>query len=233
MQGRNEEEITRNESQENAIPAAKPNRSFLQRYGFPLVLLALCVALGVYLLVSQNKTEGDNMPVQQAGIDFSYPDTDGNEVTLQNTNGKVRLLYFFFANCPDVCPPTTALLSQVQDELKKDGVFGSKVEFMSVSIDPERDTTEVLKDYADTFDADLTGWKFLRGDEKATAELAKKYQILVTKDNEGNFGHMNLIVLLDQKGNVRDWIMANDYIEPDAADKLTPKDMAKKIESLL
>lgn len=213
------------------VIAAKPQRTFLQRYGFPLVLIALCVALGAYLLVSQNKS-GSDLPVQQAGIDFSYPDTDGNEVTLANTNGKVRLLYFFFANCPDVCPPTTALLSQVQDELKADGVFGSKVEFMSVSIDPTRDTTEVLKDYADTFDADLTGWKFLRGDETATAELAKKYQILVTKDNEGNFGHMNLIVLLDKKGNVRDWISANDYIEQ-GADNLTPQDMAKEIKSLL
>ncbi|MFC5530106.1 SCO family protein [Cohnella yongneupensis] len=213
------------------VAPIKQERTFLQRYGFPLVLLTVCLVLGGYLLYSQNKTT-DNLQVQMAGVNFSYADTDGNEVTLENTNGKVRLLYFFFASCPNVCPPTTALLSQVQDELKADKVFGNKVEFMSVTIDPTKDTTDVLKDYADTYDADLTGWKFLRGQEQATAELAKKYQILVDKDDEGNFSHMNLIVLLDKKGNVRDWISANDYIEEGVNNK-TPQDMAKEIKSLL
>jgi len=103
-------------------------------------------------------------------------------------------------------------MSQAQEELKKEGLFGDKVKFLSVTIDPERDTPERLREYAGMFDADFNGWKFLRGDEKETAELAKKYSILVTKDADGNFGHMNLFVLLDKKGNIREWISANDFI---------------------
>jgi protein SCO1/2 len=208
----------------------KPQRSWLNRYGFSLIVLGMCIAMGTYILMKQNK--GEELPVQGKGAEFSYTDTEGKTVSLSNTNGKARLLYFFFASCPDICPPTTALMSKVQDELKDDGVFGDKVEFLSVTIDPTHDTPEVLKEYAGRFDADPNGWKFLRGDEKETAALAMKYEIYVDKDNEGNFSHMNLIVLLDKDGQIRDWISANDYIEQ-GADNLAPSDMAKKIKSLL
>ncbi len=212
------------------VGQVKPQRTWLQRYGFSMLVLGLCLVMGYYILMQQNKE--DELPVQGKGAEFSYTDTDGANVTLSGTNGKARLLYFFFANCPDVCPPTTALMSQVQDELKDDGVFGDEVEFLSVTIDPTRDTPELLKDYADRFDADPNGWKFLRGDEKETAALAREYQILVTKDDEGNFGHMNLIVLLDREGQIRDWISANDYIL-EGENNLAPSDMAKKIKSVL
>ncbi|QMV40915.1 SCO family protein [Cohnella cholangitidis] len=222
--------VSVNQSAELASAAARPQKPWIQRYGFSLIVLALCLVLGYFILAQQNK-EGE-LPLQGQGAEFSYTDTNGENVTLANTNGKARLLYFFFANCPDVCPPTTFLMSQVQDELKEDGVFGDEVQFLSVTIDPNNDTTEALKDYAERFDADPKGWKFLRGDEKETAELARKYQILVTKDAQGNFGHMNLIVLLDKDGQIRDWISANDYIE-EGGDNLSPSDMAKKIKSLL
>lgn len=180
------------------------------KYVFPLIVLAVCLALGGYILWNQN--QGSKLPVEGQGAEYSYTDTDGQTVSLSNTNGKVRLLYFFFSYCPDVCPPTTFLMSQVQDELKKDGVFGDKVQFQSVTVDPSRDTPERLKEFAGKFDVDFSGWKFMRGDEAETAALAKKYQILVTKDPAtGDFSHMNLIVLLDKKGQIRDWISANDY----------------------
>lgn len=207
-----------------------PQRSWLKRYGFSLIVLALCIVMGYYILQQQNK--GEELPVIKAGAEFSYLDTEGNTVTLSGTNGKARLLYFFFASCPDVCPPTTALMSQVQDELKEDGVFGEEVEFLSVTIDPTRDTPEVLKEYADRFSTDPKGWKFLRGDEKETAKIAENYGILVVKDNDGNFSHMNLIVLLDEDGQIRDYINANDYIL-EGENNLSPSEMAKKIKSVL
>ncbi len=190
--------------------------------------------MGYYIIMQQNKSEADEtMPAQGLGAEFSFADSDGNTVTLSGTNGKTRLLYFFFASCPDVCPPTTALMSKVQDELKADGVFGSEVEFLSVTIDPDNDTPEVLKEYAERFDADPSGWKFLRGDDqKETAALARKYQIDAGKNEDGSFYHMNLIVLLDKEGQMRDWISLNDYMDQ-GEDNLTPADMAKKIKSLL
>ncbi|MFC5405644.1 SCO family protein [Cohnella soli] len=235
--GNEQEQLASNDSADTVVvEPVKAQKTWLQRYGFSLVLLALCLVMGYYIIAQQNKPESADFPYNKAAAEFSYPDTDGKTVTLANTNGKVRLMYFFFATCPDVCPPTTAIMSQVQDVLKEDGVFGNKVEFLSVTIDPTKDTTDKLKEYADRFGADTTGWKFLRGDEQATAALAKdKYDILVEKDNEGNFGHMNLIILIDKDGNIRDYISANDYIEPDENGKTSkqPKDMAKLIKRLL
>jgi len=110
-------------------------------------------------------------------------------------------------------------------------LFGKDVQFLSVTIDPERDTPELLRKYAEQFEADPEGWKFLRGDEKETADLARKYQILVQKDNDGNFGHMNLIVLLDKKGQIRDWISANDFIDMEGTgERLSPSEITKKIK---
>lgn len=233
-QERNDNPIS-NEQVEVA-PVKQQERTSLQRYTFPLIMLAICLALGGYLLYSQNEADkqANELPVREGGTEFSFTDTDGNEVTLQNTNGKVRLLYFFFASCPDVCPPTTAILSQVQDELKEEGLFGDKVQMLSVSIDPTHDTTEVLKDYADTFDADLTGWKFLRGDEKETAAIAEKFGVMVYKDDKGNFSHSNVVVLLDENGKIRDWISGMDYIEADAGEeKLQPSDMVAQVKKVL
>lgn len=232
-QGQDDNQVTNDQV---GVAEIKQNRTFLQRYTFPLIMLAICLALGGYLLYSQNEAnkKANELPVLEKGSDFSFTDTDGNTVTLQNTNGKARLLYFFFASCPDVCPPTTAILSQVQDELKAEGLFGDKVEMLSVSIDPTHDTTDVLKEYADTYDADLTGWKFLRGDEKETAEIGKKFGVMVYKDEKGNFSHSNTVVLLDENGDIREWISGMDYIDPDMGDKkLKPADMVALVKKVL
>lgn len=177
-----------------------------KKYVFPLIVLGVCLALAGYMLWSQY---GGSK--YEKGADFSYTDTEGKTVTLKNTNGDVRLLYYFFSYCPDVCPPTTFLLSQVQEELKKEGLFGDKVKFLSVTIDPTRDTPERLKEFGDKFDADYSGWSFLRGEEKETWETAKKYDILAAKDANGEFAHSNLVVLIDKKGRIREWISVNDY----------------------
>jgi protein SCO1/2 len=206
-------------------------RPFFKRYGFPLIVLALCLVLGAYILWSQNRNSGSGLQVQGKGAPFSYTNIDGKPVSLANTNGKVRLLYFFYSYCPDVCPPTTFLLSQVQDQLKKDGLFGNKVQFLSVTIDPKRDTPKRLKEFANQFNVDFGGWKFLRGDETQTAALATKYQILVN-NTKGNFSHSNLIVLLDQKGQIRDWISANDYFMY-GKKNLPLSDLVTEIKSLL
>ncbi|CAM3848612.1 SCO family protein [Cohnella lubricantis] len=182
--------------------AKKP---FMKRYGFPMTLLALCVILAGFLIWN-SMPKSEKLPDLGAAADFTYNDIDGNPVTFSDAEGKVRLVYFFFSNCPDVCPPTTYMLSQVQDKLKAEGKFGDKVEIFSITIDPVRDTPEALKTFAGKFNADFSGWKFLRGDEKETADLAYKYQLMVTKDEEGNFGHSNLIVLVDKKGRMREFI---------------------------
>ena len=71
----------------------------------------------------------------------------GEPYTFQNLSPKIRLVEFMYTQCPDVCPNTTYQMKQLRDQLTKDGVFGKKVEFLTVSFDPKRDTPEVLTHY--------------------------------------------------------------------------------------
>jgi len=198
---------------------------FLLKHSFKLAISALVVLMGIYLYLTYGGSSGGSpkLPVKYAAPDFTMSDAiSGEDVKFADSNGKVRLVYFYWANCPDVCPPTTQLMSQVQDKLQADGKFGSDVEFYSITFDPVRDTPEAIKKYADKFHADYNGWKFLRGEEKATAELVTKFKdLIVFKDPTTNeFSHLDLIVLVDRDGNVRKYIEGNHDGTPTTADTI-------------
>ena len=161
-------------------------------------------------------------------------DTDGNTVTLSGTNGKAQASIFLLRELPGCVSAyygvNVASAGRVEGRRR---IRGRGAISLSVTIDPAHDTTDVLKDYANRFDTDPKGWKFLRGDEKETAALAEKYGISVYKDPKtGDFSHMNLIVLLDKDGQIREWINVNDYIE-EGENNLSPSEMAKMIKSVL
>lgn len=205
----------------------KPAKPWYVRYAFSLALFALLLVLVGWLLVRQ--MQQDKLPDLGAAPDFTYQDIDGNEVSMSSLDGKVRLVYFFYTNCPDVCPPTTFMLSQVQDKLKEEGAFGKSVDIVSVTIDPVRDTPDALRKFGDKFNADYAGWKFLRGDEAATADLATKYGLIAVKDADGFYSHANLIVLVDKKGRMRQQILPDSSGMPGAAGWEEVYDQVKKL----
>ncbi|MFD2328367.1 SCO family protein [Cohnella sp. GCM10020058] len=206
----------------------KPAKPWYVRYGFSLALFALLLVLIAWLLIRQQ--QADKLPDLGAAPDFTYQDIDGKDVSMSSLDGKVRLVYFFFTNCPDVCPPTTFMLSQVQNKFKAEGEFGKNVDIVSVTIDPVRDTPEALRVFGDKFHADYTGWKFLRGDEAETADLASKYGLLAIKDADGFFSHANLIVLVDKKGRMREQILPESSQVPNSA---TADDVYAKVKKLM
>lgn len=177
--------------------------SLLKKYKWTWLLLAILILLAGYLLLtSLNKTK---LPVIGPVESFSMENVDGRTITLADTQGQVRLFYFFFSNCPDVCPLTTFRLSQVQDILKEKGMFGKDASIVSVTFDPERDTLENMKAFGDKFKVDYSGWYFLRGDQQQTMDLAiQSFKTLITKDQSGNFVHADLIGLVDRDGNLRE-----------------------------
>ncbi|GAA0136541.1 hypothetical protein YSY43_33820 [Paenibacillus sp. YSY-4.3] len=190
--------------------------TLLKKYKWTWIMLAICVVLAGYLLWSS--LAKPKLPVIGTVAPFSLENLDGNNVALEDTNGKVRLFYFFFSNCPDVCPVTTLRLSQVQDELKEKGLFGKDATIVSVTFDPERDTRERLKEFGDKFMADYSGWYFLRGEQQQVIDLAmNSFKILVNQDKDGNFVHMDLIGLVDRKGNIREMFRPDATAEEIAA----------------
>ncbi|UHA74639.1 SCO family protein [Paenibacillus sp. 481] len=194
---------------------------FAKRYPLPIFLMTLVVifaAVAAYLYWPRTP----ELPVIKKAADFSMQNVDGKTVTLQDMNGKAKLFYYYFASCPDVCPPTTFMLSQVQDMLKEKGVFGTDVNIVSITFDPKRDSLERLQEWSQKNKADLSGWYFLRGDEAATANMMDENGSKVIKDKDGNFTHTNYVTLVDQDGRIRKLINANDV-------SITPTQMAESI----
>jgi len=97
--------------------------------------------------------------------------SDGKTVTAADYKGKIVLLYFGYTNCPDVCPTT---LLNVTDMLKKLGKQADDVRMLFVTVDPNRDTLDILKQYTGTFAAQIDG---LRGTPDELATLAKRYRV--------------------------------------------------------
>jgi protein SCO1/2 len=178
-------------------------QSFFSRHWFKLVTGVIVLAVIAAIGYQQLAGKGSPYKVIKPAPAFQLENIDGKQVSLQDTNGKVRLVYFFFSTCPDVCPRTTFMLSKVQDLLAAKGEFGKSTAFHSITFDPAKDTREALKEYAGRFHADPAGWSFLRGDEAAAVKLAEAYGTTVLKDKDGNFSHYDYIYLVDAKGNLR------------------------------
>ena len=147
-----------------------------------LILLAAGVAAAAMLLAGCDApTQGKPSfkAVDITGADYAkelnLTDADGQRRRLEDFKGKVTVVFFGFTQCPDVCPTTLAELAQVKKSL---GADGQRVQGVFVTIDPERDTADLLKAYVDNFGADFVA---LRGTPEETKAAAKNFKIFYNK----------------------------------------------------
>jgi protein SCO1/2 len=135
-------------------------------------------------------------------LQFQLTDDNGQPVTAQTYRGDVVLLYFGYTHCPDVCPTTLASLSQ---SVKGLGAESAKVRVLFVTVDPQRDTAELLKRYAGYFGPQFVG---LRGDSTQLLTLTRRYDAsfrLDAPDRSGDYGvqHSSAVYIFDPKGKAR------------------------------
>jgi protein SCO1/2 len=199
----------------------------LKRYKWTWLLLLLALIMAGYLVINSLDLGKEKLPVIGEVQDFSLENVNGDQITLADTQGKARLVYFFFTQCPDVCPITTFLLSQTQKILVEDGMFGKDAEFVSISFDPKNDTREAIKTFADRFQADYDGWYFLRGDQEEVRKLATdSFKVLIAGNAKENFVHANRIALVDRDNRLRALYDAGD------TDNVTPEFLADRLKEL-
>lgn len=105
-----------------------------------------------------------NLPVKGEFPEITLTNQDGKEFTFSQVEGKVLVVSYIYTNCPDICHTIGAKLNAFKNTLKAKGVQ-DKVYFISISLDPERDTPQVLKQHARMMNLDLTNWVLLTGDE--------------------------------------------------------------------
>lgn len=130
------------------------------------------------------------------GGDFTLTDQNGATVTMADLKGKPTIMFFGFTHCPDICPTTLFEMSQVLAELGDDA---DKVNAIFVSVDPERDTPEVLSDYLQAFDPHI---RALTGTPEEIAGMARAYRVYYKKvplDSGGyTMDHTALVYLFDE-----------------------------------
>jgi len=175
----------------------------IKRLWFPVV--AVLLALVLIVMIVWNLWWGTTrLPVAERMPDFALTNTAGEQVTLPSLDNKIKVLTFVFTNCPDACPMTLHSMMNVQEDLKKEGLFGKEVVFLSVTMDPENDTPEKLVEYSKMFNADLSGgWHFLRGSRADTDKLMGALNIPAQQMENGLYQHSNRVYLIDGNRNVR------------------------------
>jgi len=164
-----------------------------------VTVLGLAIALVTGQAVAANKLE--KLPDIGPAPGFSLVSQDGREVSLASLHGKVVAVSFIYTQCPDICPLLTQKMVEVQDALGED--FGSKIQFVSITLDPERDTQAVLKDYAEFWGVKRDGWSFLTGAPQAVGEVIKRYGVYFSRAADGSVEHTQLTSLIDGKGELR------------------------------
>jgi protein SCO1/2 len=141
------------------------------------------------------------LPAIGPAPDFTLTSQNGVPVSLREFRGKVVAVAFIFASCTDICPMLTDNMARVKD--KMGSAFGSDIAFVSITVDPERDTPEVLKQYAENFNADVKGWSFLTGDPAVVHEVGRKYGVIAKTAANGEVDHTLLTSLVDPNGILR------------------------------
>jgi protein SCO1/2 len=136
------------------------------------------------------------------GHDFALKDPAGKERTLEDYRGKAVVVFFGYTQCPDVCPTTLATLATAMKEL---GADADRVQVLFITVDPERDTPELLAKYVPSFDPRFLG---LWGDADATARTAKEFKVIYQKvpgPTPGSYtmDHSAGSYVFDPKGRLR------------------------------
>jgi protein SCO1/2 len=166
-----------------------------------LLPLAACDKLG--LSTSSKPTfKGVDITGAEYARTLSMNDQEGRPRTLGDFKGKVVVVFFGYTQCPDVCPTTMAELAQVKKSL---GADGERVQGVFVTIDPERDTAELLKAYVQNFDPSFVA---LRGTPDQTAAAAKEFKVFYAKvpgktADAYTMDHTAASFLMDTQGRVR------------------------------
>jgi protein SCO1/2 len=143
------------------------------------------------------------LPIEPIGGDFALTDHNNQPFELASLRGKVVLIFFGYSFCPDVCPTTLSKLSSVTRRL---GEQRSQVRTLYISVDPERDTPDVLKADLDQFDLDALGLTGSRAEVDRVVNLfGAKYEIVPTPESAARYtvSHSTTLYALDGEGRVR------------------------------
>jgi protein SCO1/2 len=164
-------------------------------------ILLLLISCKQELPLNKDLTKKSYTLINQDSTQVIFPD---------NIKGIITVLGFIYTHCPDICPMTTHNMYLTEKELKKANI--NEVKFVALSFDPDRDTPEVLKKFAEVRELDFKSWTLLTGEKNIVNELMKRFDVKAIKtderiDEEGipeySMMHTDRISLIDENGILR------------------------------
>jgi len=166
-----------------------------------IVALVVVAGISIYALIKRNT--GDGLPALNSfsmGGPFELVDHNGDLTSSKKFAGKLLLVQFGYTYCPDICPTELQKMSLVLDLLQADG---EKVQGIFITVDPERDTTDVLADYVGAFHEDLVGFTGTSEQIRDVARLFRVYYAKAEPDEDGDYlmSHSAFTYLMDGRGN--------------------------------
>jgi protein SCO1/2 len=165
---------------------------------------------------------------------FELTDQNNEKISNETYLGKVYVIKFFFTTCPSICPIMNKNMVVIQNDFFGNPNFG----IASISINPEYDTSEVLKEHAKQIGVKSSNWHLLTGDKQYIFNIANKGFNLYAGENKnvnGGFEHSGLFALIDKKGNIRcrKDKFGNPILYYDGLDKKGVKAITEDIKKLL
>ena len=167
------------------------------------LLLGLVIILGGWLFYDRTYTyTGSLIDPPARAADFTLLDQNDNPFRLSDQHGKTLLVFFGYTHCPDICPVTLTRFKEIKRLL---GEQANEIEFVFITIDPERDSSAQIKSYLGAFDPGFIG---LTGSQDALQDVWQKYGVYREKVPTGNgsdyqMDHSTRIYLVDKNGNWR------------------------------
>jgi protein SCO1/2 len=186
--------------------------------------------------VSNHKNQTVETGLVEMGVvpKFSFTNQNRKKIANKDYDGKVHVIEFFFSTCPSICPIMNRNMLEIEKEFMGNPNFG----IISITINPENDTPEVLKKHAEDLGVTSSNWNFLTGDKATIFELANKgFNVYVGQNDKvaGGFEHSGLFALVDKKGMIRSRKdkFGNPIMYYDGLEKEGVKAIIKDIKTLL
>lgn len=154
---------------------------------------------------------------------------NGEAYDFSQSDKKIKLVEFMYTHCPDICPTTTQKMQLLKNDLENEGVFGEKVQFLSITIDPYRDTPEKMQLYKETFEIEENeNWILLTGDQENIKQdqqeiqaLANAFQFQYRDPGDGFYVHSTFVYLVDENNQfIKKFPMGKDFNKEDVFDRI-------------
>lgn len=165
-----------------------------------LLLIVISVGIGLYLMPKPQLPSNKNQGEVLIGGDFTLMDQHGKQIQDSDFRGKLMLVFFGFTHCPNICPTDLFIMSEAINLLGKDS---KDVAPIFITVDPERDTSEVLANYLNNFSKSLIG---LTGTTAQIEQVTSNYRIYYAKAKDENssleytMDHSTFTYLMDRNG---------------------------------